>query len=144
MFDDGGDLVETGFLMEGLLTARQYLNQANNQERRLYQRISHLWDTVEWDWHRRSPQSDTLYWHWSPHWSWHINHRLTGFNEVMIVYLLAIASPTHAVPASLYDTGWADGAGAKDNDFLDGKTYYGIKLDVGTKEGNPLFFAHYS
>jgi exo beta-1,2-glucooligosaccharide sophorohydrolase (non-reducing end) len=146
MFDDGGDLVETAFLMEGLLTARQYLNQSSPQEKSLYERISHLWESVEWDWYRQSPQSDALYWHWSPHWSWYINHRLTGFNEVMIVYLLAIASPTHCVPASLYYTGWADGAGtgSKDNDFLDGKTYYGIKLDVGTKEGNPLFFAHYS
>jgi hypothetical protein len=64
----------------------------------------------------------------------------------MIVYLLAIASPTHSVPAGLYYTGWADGAGdaSKENDFLNGKTFYGIKLDVGTKEGNPLFFAHYS
>src|SRR5580700_4634166 len=146
MFDDGGDLVETAFLMEGLLTARRYLNQSSNQEKSLYGRISHLWETVEWDWYRQSPQSDALYWHWSPHWSWYINHRLTGFNEVMIVYLLAIASPTHSVPASLYYTGWADGAGVsfRDNDFLNGKTFYGIKLDVGTKEGNPLFFAHYS
>jgi hypothetical protein len=145
-FDDGGDLVETAFLMEGLLTARQYLNQSSGQEKVLYDRISHLWESVEWDWYRQGPQSDALYWHWSPRWSWHINHRLTGFNEVMIVYLLAIASPTHAVPAGLYYTGWADGAGnaSKDNDFLSGKTLYGIKLDVGTKEGNPLFFAHYS
>ena len=146
MFDDGGDLVETAFLMEGLLTARRYLNQSSNQEKSLYGRISHLWETVEWDWYRQSPQSDALYWHWSPHWSWYINHRLTGFNEVMIVYLLAIASPTHSVPTSLYYTGWADGTGAssRDNDFLNGKTFYRIKLDVGTKEGNPLFFAHYS
>jgi hypothetical protein len=146
MFDDGGDLVETAFLIEGLLTARQYLNQTSGQEKDLYERISHLWETVEWDWYCRTPQSDALYWHWSPQWSWHINHRLTGFNEVMIVYLLAIASPTHAVPAGLYYTGWADGAGdaSKDNDFLNGKTFYGIKLDVGTKEGNPLFFAQYS
>ncbi|MFZ0520968.1 MAG: glucoamylase family protein [Candidatus Acidiferrales bacterium] len=146
MFDDGGDLVETAFLMEGLLTARQYLNQSSAQEKSLQERISRLWETVEWDWYRQSAQSDALYWHWSPQWSWYINHRLTGFNEVMIVYLLAIASPTHSVPASLYYTGWADGAGtdSKDNDFLDGKTHYGIKLDVGTKEGDPLFFAHYS
>ena len=146
MFDDGGDLVETAFLMEGLLTVRQYLNQSSAQEMVLYDRISHLWETVEWDWYRQTPQSDALYWHWSPQWSWHINHRLTGFNEVMIVYLLAIASPTHAVPVDLYYTGWADRAGdaAKDNDFLNGKTFYGIKLDVGTKEGNPLFFAYYS
>jgi exo beta-1,2-glucooligosaccharide sophorohydrolase (non-reducing end) len=155
MFDDGGDLVETAFLMEGLLTARQYLNQRDAQENSLYARISHLWDTVEWDWYRRSPQSDVLYWHWSPDWSWHINHKLTGFNEVMIVYLLAIASPAHAVPPSLYYSGWADNSAPPasdpaaaqqnrdDNEFLNGKTYFDIRLDVGARS-NPLFFAHYS
>ncbi|HKV78009.1 MAG TPA: glucoamylase family protein [Candidatus Sulfotelmatobacter sp.] len=143
MFDDGGDLVETAFLMEGLLTARQYLNRANAQESSLYQRISRLWQTVEWDWYRRSPQSGALFWHWSPDWSWYINFPLTGFNEVMIAYILGIASPDHSVPPSLYDTGWANGI-AKGKDFIDGNTYYGIKLDVGSKTGNPLFFTHYS
>ena len=108
MFDDGGDIVETAFLMQGLLAARQYFNGNSAQERDVYGRISKLWETVEWDWYRRSPQSDALYWHWSPDWSWHISHRLTGFNETMIVYLLAIASPTHSVPAELYYSGWAN------------------------------------
>ncbi|MGB9195295.1 MAG: glucoamylase family protein [Terriglobales bacterium] len=156
MFDNGGDLVETAFLMEGLLAARQYFNGPSDHERDLFARISHLWETVEWDWYRRSPQSDALYWHWSPEWSWYINHRLTGFNEAMIVYLLAVASPTHSVPADLYYSGWANQgeAGAKyrrgwsgsseGDKYTNGRTYYGIKLPVGMSSGGPLFFAHYS
>jgi len=156
MFDNAGDLVETAFLMEGLLAARQYFHGANEVEQGLYRRISGLWETVEWDWYRRSPQSDALYWHWSPDWAWHINHRLTGFNETMIVYLLAIASPTHGVPAELYSTGWAGqskaaidyrrgwSASSAGDHYSNGKTYYGIKLDVGVGSGGPLFFAHYS
>ena len=156
MFDNAGDLVETAFLMEGLLVARQYFNGPRPQERDLYDRISHLWETVEWDWYRRSPESDALYWHWSPEWAWHINHRLTGFNEVMIVYLLAIASPTHAAPSKLYYSGWANegeagaqyrrgwsGVSARQH-YTNGHTYYGIKLDVGVGTGGPLFFTHYS
>src|SRR5258708_5521300 len=108
MFDNGGDLVETAFLMEGLLAARQYFKGPSERERNLFARISHLWEAVEGAWSRRSPQSDALYWHWSPEWSWYINHRLTGFNEAMIVYLLAVASPTHAVPAELYYSGCAN------------------------------------
>lgn len=143
MFDNGGDLVETAFLMEGLLAARQYFNGASTAEHDLFTRISHLWETVEWDWYRRSPDSLALYWHWSPDWSWHINHQITGFNECMIVYLLAIASPTHGVPAQLYYSGWADGLeGGKD--YVNGRSYYGIKLDVGVGSGGPLFFTHYS
>lgn len=156
MFDNAGDLVETAFLMQGMLAARQYFNGPSQLERDLYVRISKLWETVEWDWYRRSRQSDALYWHWSPEWSWHINHRLTGFNEAMIVYLLAIASPTHSVPAELYYSGWANQgeAGAKyrrgwsgtqaGERYTNGNTYYGIKLPVGVGTGGPLFFTHYS
>jgi exo beta-1,2-glucooligosaccharide sophorohydrolase (non-reducing end) len=156
IFDDGGDLVETSFLMEGLLAARQYFNGSSDAEKSLYARISHLWETVEWSWYRRATQSDALLWHWSPEWSWYIDHRLTGFNEVMITYLLAIASPTHAVPADLYYTGWAGQSKAameyrsgwsgtsQGDQYVNGHVYYGIKLDVGVGSGGPLFFTQYS
>jgi hypothetical protein len=151
-FENGGDLVETAFLMEGLLAARQYFKSDGN----LFGRLTKLWQTVEWDWYRRTPDGDALYWHWSPEYSWYINHRLTGWNETMITYLLAIASPTHGVPASLYYTGWAgqtpaavkyrqswSHATAGDH-YVNDHAYYGIKLDVGVDKGGPLFFAHYS
>ncbi len=142
VYDNAGDLVETAFLMEGLLSARQFFNGDSKEERSLYTRISHLWETVEWDWYRRSPQGEALYWHWSPQWTWLINHRIDGFNETMIVYLLAIASPTHSVPASLYYSGWANpGDGYH---YTNGKTYFGIKLDVGFDNVGSLFFTHYS
>ncbi len=139
MFDNGGDLVETAFLMEGLLTARQYFRGPSSAENSLYERITRLWETVEWDWYRRTPDGAYLYWHWSPEWSWYLNHRITGWNETMIVYVLAIASPTHPVPASLYYSGWAS-----EKDYVNGHDYYGIKLDVGGDRGGPLFFTHYS
>jgi hypothetical protein len=156
MYDDGGDLVETSFLMEGLLAARQYFHGGTAEEEALYQRITKLWEGVEWDWYREDAKSDFLYWHWSPDWSWKIHHPLIGFNEVMITYLLAMASPTHGVPAEMYYSGWASQAeraqqyragwsGSKDGDhYANGKTYYGIKLDVGVGTGGPLFFTHYS
>lgn len=85
-FDDGGDLVETAFLMQGLLSVRQYLRDDQGLEKKLRDSITKLWETVEWDWYRRSEESYALLWHWSPRWSWYIDNRLTGFNEVMIVY----------------------------------------------------------
>jgi exo beta-1,2-glucooligosaccharide sophorohydrolase (non-reducing end) len=156
MFDNGGDLVETSFLMEGLLAARQYFRGDSDAERDLYRRISQLWETVEWDWYRGPESGDFLYWHWSAEWGWQIQHRLTGFNEVMITYLLAMSSPTHGVPAEMYYSGWASQSelavryragwsGSVDGDhYYNGHTYYGIKLDVGVGTGGPLFFTHYS
>jgi hypothetical protein len=152
VFDDGADIVESAFLMQGLLAARQYFNSNTN----INQRITKLWQEVEWDWYRQRPNAEALYWHWSPNWAWYINHRLTGFNEVMIVYLLGIASPTHPVPADLYYTGWAGQSeeavryregwgGTKDGShYYNENQYSGIKLDVGVGRGGPLFFTHYS
>jgi hypothetical protein len=156
MFDNGGDLVETSFLMQGLLAARQYFKGSSAAEQGVYQRITHLWETVEWDWYRRNPTNEALLWHWSPQWSWFIDHRLTGFNETMITYLLAIASPTHGVPAELYYSGWAGQSeaavayragwsGSNEGDrYANGHSYFGIKLDVGVGTGGPLFFTQYS
>jgi hypothetical protein len=156
MVDSGGDLVESAFLMQGLLAARQYFHRDSPAEKELVARITRLWEGMEWDWYRKTADSDALYWHWTPEWSWFINHRLTGFNETMIVYLLAIASPTHPVGPELYYTGWAGQSeaaqlyrkgwsglaeGAK---YANGRTYFATKLDVGVGSGGPLFFAHYS
>ncbi|MGC2172163.1 MAG: glucoamylase family protein [Candidatus Sulfotelmatobacter sp.] len=156
MFDNGGDLVETSFLMEGLLAARQYFHGPGESEQSLYGRITQLWESVEWNWYREAPNSDFLYWHWSPEWAFQIHHRLIGFNEVMIAYLLGMASPTHPVPAGMYYSGWASQSeravkyregwsGATDGDhYENGHTYYGIRLDVGVGTGGPLFFTDYS
>ncbi len=140
--DDGADLVETSFLMEGLLTARQYFSADTPAERELRTRITALWQGVEWDWFRATPHRDALYWHWSPNYAFHIANRLEGWNEVMITYLLAIASPSHPVPPSLYSTGYTrDGTG-----YGLHQTYFGIPLEQGYVPGSPgpLFFTQYS
>jgi exo beta-1,2-glucooligosaccharide sophorohydrolase (non-reducing end) len=155
-YDNGGDLVESAFVMQGLLAARTYFAGEDTGEREIRDTITRLWREMEWDWYRQKPDSDVLYWHWSPTHGFKINHALIGFNETMIVYLLAIASPTHPVPASLYHTGWAGRSEThvryrqswgrtKDGDqYVNGKSYYGIKLDVGVGNGAELFFTHFS
>lgn len=151
-YDDGGDLVETSFLMQGLLAARQYFRD----DQKIYDRITALWEGVEWDWYRRFEDSKFLYWHWSPNHGWKLNHPLIGWNETMITYLLAIASPTHSVPAKMYHTGWAGtseraieyrqgwGKTTEGDHYVNGNTYYDITLPVGVGRGGPLFFTHYS
>lgn len=137
-YDDGADLVETSFLMGGLLTAREYFDRDTASERELRNRITRLWHEVDWIWFRRDPGTDALFWHWSPDYAWFIHNRLTGWNEVMITYLLAIASPTHGAPASFYYTGWAGGS------YSQPHKVEGVDLKVGEGVGGPLFFTHYS
>jgi hypothetical protein len=155
-YDNGGDLVETAFLVQGLLAARQYFDRDTAEEREIRDTITRLWREVEWDWYRQRPDSEVLYWHWSPDHAFHIGHPLIGWNETLIVYLLAIASPTHAVPASLYHTGWAGQSDlavryrrnwsrtTEGDRYVNGHEYYGIRLDVGEGSGAELFFTHFS
>ena len=137
--DDGGDLVETSFLVQGLLTIRGYFRGKDPLERELRERATRLWRAVEWDWYLRRPGGRVLYWHWSPRHGWAMNHRIRGFNECLITYLLAVASPTHPISPSCYYEGWA---GSKR--YANGKTYYGYKLAVGPAYGGPLFFTQFS
>ena len=67
-----------------------------------------------------------LYWHWSPSDGWAMNMQIRGWNEGLIVYVLAASSPTHPISADAYHKGWASGIGG------------------GLPVNGPLFFAHYS
>ena len=140
--DNGGDLVESCFLMQGLLCARQYLNNENETEKNLIDRINALWQGMEFDWYTRGGQ-DVIYWHWSPEYEWEMNFPLEGYNECLIVYVLAAASPTHTVPAACYHKGWARSGGIKSD-----AAPYGYPLELkhngAEQTGGPLFWAHYS
>lgn len=138
-YDDGGDLVETAYLVQGLLTVRQYFDLSNDAETEIRTRATRMWEGVEWDWYRRTENGLVLFWHWSPNYDWRMNMPIRGFNETMITYLLAIASPTHPVPAELYHQGWAGTP-----QYTNGDSFYGIPIFVGPDYGGPLFFTHYS
>jgi hypothetical protein len=138
--DDGADLVETSYMMEGLLCARQFFNSATDpNEISLRSSINKLWNNVQWNWFRQN--QNTLFWHWSPNFGWENNQSITGWNEAMIVYALAASSniDSNTIPKVVYDNGWALNGGIKN-----GNAYYGITLPLGPTEGGPLFFAHYS
>lgn len=142
--DDGGDLVETSFMLTGLLTARQYLIDGDDNEKKLAERMDTLWKAAEFDWYTKGGE-DVLYWHWSPNHDWDMNFAVTGYNECQIMYILAASSPTHSVPASVYHKGWnRDGEIKNDKDH----EAYGYHLALrhnGTEQyGGPLFWAHYS
>lgn len=136
--DDGGDLVETSLLFQGLLCARQYFDRDDPAEIAARNVITWLWRDVEWDWYTQGGRK-LLYWHWSPNNGWALDHEIHGWNECLITYVLAAGSPTHAIDPLVYHRGYATG-----RDFINGKTYHGIELPLGQPYGGPMFFAHYS
>ncbi|MCP9749716.1 glucoamylase family protein [Ferruginibacter sp. HRS2-29] len=137
--DDGADLVESSYLFQGLLCARQYFNNKDNRvERELRSRINWLWEGIEWNWFTQGGQ-EVLYWHWSPNNGWAMNFPVRGFNECLIMYVLASAGDRYPVSSAVYHRGWAES-----NFFTNGKTFYGYKLPLGFDYGGPLFFSQYS
>lgn len=135
-YDDGADLVETAILLQGLLVSRQYFDQDSVQETEIRTRVNRVWESVEWDWFLNG--GNTLYWHWSPNYQWAVNLPIQGYNEALITYILAIASPTHSIPSSTYYEGWTAW------NYANGKPEYGHRQWVGSALYSPLFLTHYT
>lgn len=139
--DDGGDLVESAFMIQGLLCVRQYFKDGNEIEKALAARIDKLWREVNWQWYQNG--QNVLYWHWSPNYGWEMNFPVTGYNECLIMYVLAASSPTHSIDPKVYHEGWA-----KSGAIRDSVKAYGHELKLSHNDarefGGPLFWAHYS
>jgi hypothetical protein len=139
--DDGADLVETSYLLQGLLCVRQYFKNGNEAEKAIARRIDKLWKEADFNFFRNG--KNVLYWHWSPNYGWEMNFAVTGYNECLIMYILAASSPTHGIPAEVYHEGWARSGAIKDS-----VTTYGHTLTLShngaPKYGGPLFWSHYS
>ena len=139
--DDGGDLVETAFLSQGLICIKEYFKDGSATEKQLALKADMLWKGVEWDWYTQG--EDALYWHWSPNHDFSINFKLSGYNEVLITYIMAAASVDHSINKKAYTSGWGAEGGIKSDQIT-----YGIPLllkhNGAATYGGPLFWAHYS
>ncbi len=139
--DNGGDLVETSYLAQGLFTVKQYLNVEIEQENTLKMRIENYIDQIEWNWYESD--SNVLIWHWSPEYEWEMSHEIKGYNECLITYILAALPSAYSIHPDTYHQGWARSGAIKGNNEK-----YGLTLDMnhnGSEEfGGPLFWAHYS
>lgn len=136
--DNGADLVETSYLIAGLLTIRQYFNLAISEELTLRNNINAICNAVEWNWFRNGGQQ-VLYWHWSPNYNFEMNHQIRGWNECLITYVMAASSSTDSIPATVYHNGFATSP-----TMINNNQYFGVSLPLGPTNGGPLFFAHYS
>lgn len=139
--DDGADLVETAFLCQGLIAVREYFTHSDAVETEVRQLADQLWRDVDWTWFATEKDGRAyLRWHWSPTLGFKKDMPIQGFNETHIVYILALASPTHPVSMKYYRQGW-EGGGAH---LSKARSDFGIPLTLGRGSDMPMFFAHYS
>ncbi len=135
-----GDIVESAFMVAGLLAASEYFDRDIAVESKIRSDVEQLWNTIEWSGYTNDEQ--TLYWIW---YSLTDQYKLkiNGYNEALLPYLFALAAPEgHNIPVSVYRDGWLNGA---PNSYKPNRTVAGYKLPFGRHQyGGPLFFAHYS
>jgi hypothetical protein len=137
--DDGADIVETAFLMQGVLFCREYFSHPDPVESEIRKLADSLWRGVEWNWFLGEDASSSgLLWHWSPVNGWKKHHLITGFNECQIVYILSLASPSHPIPVKSYWEGW------ESSRYGEQRTQFGISLELAHNITPPLFWTHYS
>jgi hypothetical protein len=133
--DNGGDIVETSFMIQGLICMRQYLDSTVVSEKMEINRINNLFNSVDFTWYTNGEK--TLFWEWSPDFGY--NLKIQGYNETLITYILAASSSTHSITQDVYTMGYANNGSIKN-----GKSYYGYILPLGPDYGGPLFFTQYS
>lgn len=135
--DNGADIVETSYMMMGLLCARQFFDGTDATETTLRNDINTLYNRIDWNFFTQGKK--VLYWNWSPDYGFAVNVPVQGWNETLITYVMAASSPTHAITKPVYDSGFARNGAMKN-----GNSFYGYQLPLGENLGGPLFFEHYS
>jgi len=137
--DNGGDIVETAFLVQGLICIKEYFKNGTTEEQAIANQADTLWKGVEWDWYTNN--QNKLIWHWSPSDDFAINLELKGYNETLIAFIFGAASPDHAIPTDVYHQGWAS-----NGNIVSSSNQYSIPLilDHAGSGTGPLFWAHYS
>ena len=137
--DDGADIVETSYLVMGMLVAKQYFNGNTLKEKYFRKRVNQIWETANWAWMAHGDKK-LLYWHWSPYNDFDMNFPVFGYDEALITYIVAASSPTHPITKETYMNTWVSSGGWKN-----GKTYYSYTLPLGNYDkGGPLFFEQYT
>lgn len=134
--------VDTSLLLGGILFAQAYYDRDNATERRIRELAEAIYRRVDWQWAQRTntgtqarnlADSHAITMGWSPERGWE-THDWVGYNEGMLVYILAAGSPTHPISKDAWDKGWAA------NLEKDWGTYYGQEH----LQFEPLFGHQYS
>lgn len=96
--------IDTTFLIAGALTAGQYFDRENSEEREIRALADELYSRVDWQWACDGGRLVSMAW-W-PESGFH-EKRWSGYNEALLLYVLGLASPAHHLPADSYDA-WTE------------------------------------
>jgi hypothetical protein len=92
--------IDTALLMAGVLTTQSYFNADNRVESRIREIADSLYYRVEWDWAMDGNSTMSMGWH--PE-SGFIEAQWEGYDESMILLILALGAPVHPIPEGSWD-----------------------------------------
>jgi len=136
--DDGGDIVETSYVAEALVALKNYFSGTDTKSTQIRQKADQLWKEINWNWYQQGWQN-VLYWHWSPIYKFEKNHKVRGWNECLITYIMAASSPTHGISKEVYTEGWA-----RNGNMVNPRNFYDLDINLAPNWGGPLFWIHYT
>ncbi|MHC4962238.1 MAG: glucoamylase family protein, partial [Planctomycetota bacterium] len=139
--NDGSDLLETSFMVMGLIGAREYFDGNTATEQQLRDNVNKIWGNVDWTSHAavRPDGMKAFHWVWSPSTKgFYPNLYCSGFSENHMTYLLALSSPTHSVSDDYYHQGWQSA------DFINEKPFHGAEPTFTWGYRISLFPAHFA
>ena len=136
--DDGGDIVETSYVAEALVALKNYFSGTDTKSTQIRTKADQLWKQIDWNWYRQGGQN-VIYWHWSPIYNFEKNHKVRGWNECLITYIMAASSPTHGIPKEVYTEGWA-----RNGNIVNPRNFYDLEINLSPNWGGPLFWIHYT
>jgi len=90
--------IDTALLFAGMLDAREYFNGVHPNEVLIRALADSIYRRADWDFMRNSTPGIGM--GWKPSTGFQNFGKWTGYNEAMILYVLAIGSPTHPVPGT--------------------------------------------
>ena len=96
--------IDTALLLAGVVDAGQFFDRGDPVEREIRDLGTRLVSAVDWEWMRDS--GDTLTMGWHPETGF-IRSRWRGYNEAMILYLLALGAPSNPLPSRAW-TAWTE------------------------------------
>ena len=128
--------VDTTLLLGGVLFSQSYFDRDSADEREIRALADQIYRRIDWTWAQaRAPRISMG---WSPEQGMH-GYDWTGYNEALLVYILALGSPTHPVGedayaawTSTYDRSWGTFQGQEHLSFppLFGHQYSQVWLDL--------------
>lgn len=92
--------IDTGLLMAGVLSCMSYFDQNNSQEKEIRELADFLFRRVEFDWYLNEHNRMSM--GWFPERGF-LASEWRGYNEAMILVIMALGSPTHPIPAAGWD-----------------------------------------